>query len=123
MQLRHENDDHLLFRIDGEPRVEKPSPVVLACRPQFGEWGLDALYSEAQPEALLRADLPELILRHEFDGLAAQQMGVADLAAVEHHLAEASVVHRRRNQAGASLKTVSSGRGKGSPRNRQKSLL
>src|ERR1035437_1652143 len=104
MQLRHEDDDHLLCRIDCESSVEEASPVVFARRSQLGERALNAGHSEAQPEALLWTDLSELILRHEFDGLAAQQTCVADLAAVEHHLAEAGVVHRRGNQPGAARK-------------------
>src|SRR5208282_5973457 len=51
MQLRHEHNDHLLFRVDRELSVEEPSPVVLAHRSEFREWALDACDAEAEPEA------------------------------------------------------------------------
>jgi hypothetical protein len=35
VQLRHEEDNHLLFGVDGEVGIEKPSPVVLSRRSQF----------------------------------------------------------------------------------------
>src|SRR5215471_2322850 len=57
VQLRHEDHDHLLLRIDRERGVEEPAPVIGPHRSQFLEWPLHAIDAEAQSESDLWRDL------------------------------------------------------------------
>src|SRR5271166_1000321 len=46
MKLRHEDNDHLFFRINRKRGVVKPSPLVFAGRAEFGEWSFDSVDSK-----------------------------------------------------------------------------
>src|SRR5215831_19285133 len=93
MQLRHENYDHLLFRINGEKGVEESSPPECADTSQFGQRTLDAIHAEAQAESHVRRNFSQLIMSHQFDRLSAEQARIANLSFIEHHLAEPRIVH------------------------------
>src|SRR5437764_13654651 len=93
MQLCHEDDDHLLLGIDGERRIEESAPRIRTHRSKLRKRLLYALNSEAQPEALIRPNLSELIVRHQLDSFPAEQASVADFAFIEHHLGEPRVIH------------------------------
>src|SRR5580704_3013033 len=73
MKLRHEDHNHVFFRVDSEAGVEKASPIVLADGRQFGERSSHAVDAEAdaETEILVGCDLAQLIVRHQFDRLAA----------------------------------------------------
>ena len=59
-----------------------------------------------RPEALVRADLAKLIVRHQLDRFPAQQSLAVRRAAVEHHLAEPRVILHSRHQTAAARKQL-----------------
>ena len=69
--------------------------------PSSGSGDFHAIDAEAKSEVLIGTDLSQLILGHQFDRFAADQTRVPDLAAIQHHLAEARVVGRGGVEAGA----------------------
>ena len=95
MKLAHENDDHFFLGINGERGVEKATPSVLPGCAQLGQRGLDSLNAEAETERLIGCYFPQLIVGHQFDGLAAENACVSEFSAFEQHLAEARIIRGR----------------------------
>src|SRR5580765_2622595 len=58
MQLRHEHDDHLLFRIDRERRIEESTPLIRTRTTQLRERLLHAIDPKTQPKTLVGAIFP-----------------------------------------------------------------
>src|SRR5262245_61814142 len=106
MQLPHEDHNHLLLGIDRELGIEESSPGILSRRAELVQRRFHTIHAKPQPKALVWTDLSQLILAHEFDRLPAQQPCIAPLPAIEHHLAEAGIVRRSRDQSRASGKQL-----------------
>src|SRR6267378_2110387 len=105
--LRHQDDDHLLLRVDPERGAGRASPAVLA----GGSWrSVEARFlphRESEPERVAAIevardpDVTEMVRRHVAHRRAAQQSDAVEVATVEQHLAEARIVARRRRGARA----------------------
>ena len=77
MKLAHEDDDHLLFWIDGKRGVEKSRPIELAGRAQLRERGLNAIDAEAETKVPVWRNFAQLVVRHELNRFAAEDADVA----------------------------------------------
>src|SRR5271155_1385182 len=71
MELSHEDDNHLLFRVDDKSRVEETTPIVLARGPKFLERRFYAADSEAESEGFVGRNPSQLVVGHELDGFRA----------------------------------------------------
>jgi hypothetical protein len=63
MELSHEDDDHLLFWVDGEPGAKKTSPAELTSSPEFGKRRFHPFNAETKLECLVL----QLIVAHELN--------------------------------------------------------
>src|SRR2546425_11641074 len=105
--LGHQDDNHLLLRIDPEPGPRGPTPRVLAGRAGYRVESRFFPDRESEPERVAARDgardldVTEMIRRHVAHGGTAQQPDAIEMAAVEQHLAKARVVPRRPGGAGA----------------------
>src|SRR5437660_10551298 len=92
MKLRHEDDDHVFFGVDGEGGVVEAAPAKCADGAEFIERTFCSGDAEAKPEGLVGIDFSKLVVGHKFDGCAAEAWCVAELSAVHNHVCEAGVV-------------------------------
>ena len=63
-------------------RYRRTRPIEFAWRPQFRKWRFDSVHSEPQSKGLVGADLTQLIMCHQFNRLTAEEMVIADAAAI-----------------------------------------
>src|SRR5688500_15579740 len=102
--LRHEDADHLLGRIHPEVRAERTTPAESSVRLHRARGTPVEQHAVAETEAETAPWWPDLqiagvVRSHQLDGLATEQTTAVELTALEHHLLEAEVVERGRDQA------------------------
>src|ERR1700733_3553539 len=88
VQLPHEDHDHLFLRVNREPGIEEPAPVVFSGRTEFCERSFDAVHSKTKAERRVGTDCSQLIVSHQFNGFSTQQARVPRFAFIQHHLAK-----------------------------------
>src|SRR5262245_46944374 len=111
-RLRHPHRRQLLARIDPPIGAAGAGPAEIADRAHHARHAGRGAHRQPEPEAVVGAgrigvadqvaDVGcELIGQHVFDGLAAQNAGVAEPAMVHQHQRKAQIVARGRDRAAA----------------------